>query len=245
MWSTRKGLALLLAVFIAAGLSLSAVLASDMALKMSMSSSMDMAGDCAGCPDEGPDGSGVVPCPSVCMAPVLALVPQDTRLLELPFRFRASCLPSTFPCMGGSPHPIHTLLDPANSTNAVSRRVRQTGCALEPPRMRVLRSWQRRKITRARGRSRCTQGVSEINVFQLFPPEFSASRRSLPHRIGGITAMSCDCIGRPRTPDHRWSRSRFNGRKHRSRNRSLGVQRPFPGPLAAASPGRARPHPRR
>jgi hypothetical protein len=75
--SWRLTLALLLAVFVTAGLGLSAVQVSDMAIKMGMSSSMDMpGGDCASCPGEGPDGSGVVPCTSACLVPVLALVPQ-------------------------------------------------------------------------------------------------------------------------------------------------------------------------
>ena len=77
-WLTRPVLALLLAVFVAAGLSLSAVQASDMAVKMGMMSGMDMSGggDCGGCPDKAPDGKGVASCLSVCLVPVAALTPQ-------------------------------------------------------------------------------------------------------------------------------------------------------------------------
>ncbi|MDQ6437725.1 hypothetical protein RB623_27045 [Mesorhizobium sp. LHD-90] len=67
---------MLLAALIAIGLSLSSVQAADMTVKMSMTSSMDMSadGDCAGCPDDNPGSK--IPCPAVCVAPVLALVPQ-------------------------------------------------------------------------------------------------------------------------------------------------------------------------
>ncbi|RJT28167.1 hypothetical protein D3227_34885 [Mesorhizobium waimense] len=77
-WPTRKVFALLLAAFVAAGLSLSAVQASDMAVKMGMSSGMDMSGDgdCSGCPEQAPDGKGMTACPSVCVVPVVALPPQ-------------------------------------------------------------------------------------------------------------------------------------------------------------------------
>ena len=74
-WPTRKVLALLLAVFVAAGLSLSAVQASDMTVKMGMMSGMDMSGggDCGGCPDKAPDGNGVA---------ALSVVPRAGRGLD-------------------------------------------------------------------------------------------------------------------------------------------------------------------
>jgi len=77
-WPTRRVLALLLAVFVVAGLSLSAVQASDMAVKMSMMSGMGMSGggDCSGCPDRAANGKGVAACLSVCVVPVVALTPQ-------------------------------------------------------------------------------------------------------------------------------------------------------------------------
>jgi len=76
-WSSGRALALVLAVFVAVGLSLYAVEASDMAVKMGTMSGMDMSGgdDCGGCPNKAPDGKGVA-CPSVCVAPLAALAPQ-------------------------------------------------------------------------------------------------------------------------------------------------------------------------
>lgn len=77
-WSIRHVFALLLAAFVAAGLSLSSVQASDMTVNMTMASDMGMSagGDCAGCPGEGADDGKMTGCPQVCIAPVLAIVPQ-------------------------------------------------------------------------------------------------------------------------------------------------------------------------
>lgn len=76
--SIRHVFALLLAAFVAVGLSLSSVQASDMAIKMAMASDMSMSADsdCTGCPDEGSEGGKMTVCPQVCIAPVLAIVPQ-------------------------------------------------------------------------------------------------------------------------------------------------------------------------
>ncbi|MGI0526584.1 hypothetical protein ABY43_20715 [Rhizobium giardinii] len=77
-WSARKLFALLLAVFIAAGMSLSVAHASSMAAKMATMSEMDMPdhGDCQDCPDQpGDNGMKVMACGNVCAAPVLATPP--------------------------------------------------------------------------------------------------------------------------------------------------------------------------
>jgi len=76
-WPTGKLFGLLLAAFVAAGLSMSAVQASDMAINMGMSSGMDMSGGgCGACPDKAPDKNGLAACPSACVLPAMGLVPQ-------------------------------------------------------------------------------------------------------------------------------------------------------------------------
>lgn len=77
-WSARKLIALLLAVFIAAGMSLSIAQASSMTAKMATLSEMDMPdhGDCQDCPDQPRDnGMKAMACGNVCAAPVLATLP--------------------------------------------------------------------------------------------------------------------------------------------------------------------------
>ena len=56
----REVFGLLLAAFVAAGLSMSAVQASEIAINMGMWSGMDMSGggDCGACPDKSPDKNG-------------------------------------------------------------------------------------------------------------------------------------------------------------------------------------------
>jgi hypothetical protein len=71
----RKLFALLLAVFIAAGMSVSVAQASSMTAKMVTMSEMDMPdhGDCQDCPDQpGDNGMKAMACGNVCAAPVLA-----------------------------------------------------------------------------------------------------------------------------------------------------------------------------
>ena len=76
---------MLLAVFVTAGFGLSAVQASNMSVKMStatdmgVATDMGMAGDrdCAACPVGSDDHGNPVHCPPVCVAPVLAVLPQE------------------------------------------------------------------------------------------------------------------------------------------------------------------------
>lgn len=78
-WSARQLVALFLAVFVTVGMSLSAVQASDMTAKMAMASDMGASshGGCDGCPGGGnDDGMKAMPCATVCVAPVLAVLPQ-------------------------------------------------------------------------------------------------------------------------------------------------------------------------
>lgn len=108
LWPTRRGFALLLAAFVAAGLSLSVVQAGSMAVKMDMSASMDMShgGDCAGCPDDSIDGKGMVACPSLCVMSAVGLAPQAPALLIAVFPARLS--PHGFSLLRGQ----HTPPDP-------------------------------------------------------------------------------------------------------------------------------------
>lgn len=78
-WSVRQVLVLLLAVFVTAGMNLSAAQASDMTVKMAMASDMGASGHdgCPGCPTGGvDDGMKAVACASICVAQVLAVLPQ-------------------------------------------------------------------------------------------------------------------------------------------------------------------------
>lgn len=78
-WSVRQVLVLLLAVFVTAAVNLSAVQASDMTVKMAMASDMGVSGHdgCQGCPTGGGgDGMKAMACASVCVAPVLAVLPR-------------------------------------------------------------------------------------------------------------------------------------------------------------------------
>lgn len=80
-WSARQIVALLLTVFVTVGISLSVVQASDMAVKMAMASDMGASGHdgCQGCPGDGNDhGMKAMPCATICVAPVLAVLPQIT-----------------------------------------------------------------------------------------------------------------------------------------------------------------------
>lgn len=97
-WSIRHVFALLLATFVAAGLSLSSVQASDMAVKMNMASDMGMSADggCTGCPDEGTDGGKMTVCPQVCIAPVLAIVPQGLAAVVIAPTPHLTPMPSAY-----------------------------------------------------------------------------------------------------------------------------------------------------
>ncbi|OCP24871.1 hypothetical protein BC361_19350 [Ensifer sp. LC54] len=82
LWSVRQLVTSLLAVFVAAGMSLSVAHASGMAARMAtrMATISDMAmpdhGDCQDCPEPSPDGSmKAMACGNVCAAPVVAPLP--------------------------------------------------------------------------------------------------------------------------------------------------------------------------
>ncbi|OYX71159.1 MAG: hypothetical protein B7Y95_13545 [Rhizobiales bacterium 32-66-11] len=77
LWSARQLVALFLAVFVTAGTSLSAVQASDMTVKMAMASDVGGSGHdpCQGCP-AGDDGMKAISCAAICVAPVLAVLPE-------------------------------------------------------------------------------------------------------------------------------------------------------------------------
>jgi hypothetical protein len=82
-WLARQLIALLLTVFVTVGVSLSTVQASDMTVKMAMVSDMGAPGhgDCQGCPSGGNnDGMKAMPCATICVAPVLAVLPQVTAM---------------------------------------------------------------------------------------------------------------------------------------------------------------------
>lgn len=77
-WSVRQLFALLLAVFIAVGMSLSVAQASGMTARMATMADMDMSahGSCQDCPDQpGDTGMKAMACGNVCAGPVLATLP--------------------------------------------------------------------------------------------------------------------------------------------------------------------------
>ncbi len=99
-WSLRQVLALFLAVFVTVGMGLSAVQASDMTVKMTMASDMGASGggDCQPCPAGGDDDGAMAACPSACVAPVFALLPQALTVLAVPaLRLK----PSGYPPLSG------------------------------------------------------------------------------------------------------------------------------------------------
>jgi hypothetical protein len=77
-WSARKLFSLLLAAFIAVGMSLSVAQASGMTARMAIMSEMGMPdhAGCQDCPDQ-PDDTGMkaMACGNVCAGPVLATLP--------------------------------------------------------------------------------------------------------------------------------------------------------------------------
>ena len=101
---------MVLTVFVSAGLSLSTVQTSDMTVKMAMGSDMSVAGngDCTACPDGADDSGNPIACPPICMAPVLAMLPQDLTVataiqtsqlssLPCPLRHGWGLLPDPYP----------------------------------------------------------------------------------------------------------------------------------------------------
>jgi hypothetical protein len=80
-WLARKLFALLLAVFIAAGMSLSVAQATSMTAKTVTMYEMDMPdhGDCQDCPDQHTD-KGMKACGVVCATTVFAVLPAATLM---------------------------------------------------------------------------------------------------------------------------------------------------------------------
>jgi hypothetical protein len=83
MASWRPFLAILLAVFVTAGLSLSAAHASNMSAKMDMMSGMGTASDseCPACPGGAGGSDKPMICTPACVAAAFALVPHDMPVL--------------------------------------------------------------------------------------------------------------------------------------------------------------------
>ncbi|MDH4989156.1 hypothetical protein QEZ47_27350 [Aminobacter anthyllidis] len=118
-WSIRHVLALMFAVLLAAGASLSAAQANNMAIQMAMASNMGMpvAGDCTACPDQGADDGKMTVCPQTCVGPVLALVPLNLAAVMVAPALDMMPLPSPT-CTDGQPCPIHTLRNPSDLSDA-------------------------------------------------------------------------------------------------------------------------------
>ncbi|KUM28236.1 hypothetical protein AU467_34945 [Mesorhizobium loti] len=104
--SPKHLLVMLLAVFLTAGFSLSAVQASVMSARMAGESAMampaagdmgKMAGgamgeDCKACLKDSGGNDGAMHCPPDCIAPVLAVLPQDLAMTIVPRMQRPSAL---------------------------------------------------------------------------------------------------------------------------------------------------------
>lgn len=90
-WSVRQVFALLLAVFVTAGISASFVQASDMTAKMAMASVMGASDHdgCNACPPVGDNSGKAMACISGCVAPVLGVLPQAEAMAigEVPISF--------------------------------------------------------------------------------------------------------------------------------------------------------------
>ncbi|RRI03584.1 hypothetical protein EH240_09685 [Mesorhizobium tamadayense] len=94
--SQKHLIVMLLAVFLAAGFSLSAAQAGVMSASMTAMTGMTMAadagmaantgltGDCKACLKGGGDTGNPKQCPPVCVAPVLAVLPQDFAVTTVP-----------------------------------------------------------------------------------------------------------------------------------------------------------------
>lgn len=98
---------MLLAVLLTAGFSLSAAQASVMAAKMTMTTGMTMPvdagmadmgtatdGDCHACLKGAGDSGNPMHCPPTCIAPVLAVLPQDLAMIVVPLVSQPSALPT-------------------------------------------------------------------------------------------------------------------------------------------------------
>ncbi len=110
--SAKHLLAVLLAIFAMAAMSLSAVQAGTMALEMSaMADGMDAAGDCVTpCPGE-QDETDAMGCPPVCVAPAVAVLPSVVSLA-----LASTSLHYVF--TGGSPCQTRILPGPAAASDA-------------------------------------------------------------------------------------------------------------------------------
>ena len=82
-WSARQVFALFLAVFVTVGMSLSVVQATGMTVKMATASDMGASGHdgCQRCSTGGGDGMKAMSCTTVCLAPVLAVLPQAAPVM--------------------------------------------------------------------------------------------------------------------------------------------------------------------
>jgi len=90
-WSARQLFALVLAVFIAAGMSLSVAQASSMSAQIATMTEMGMSaeGGCQDCPDQpGDSGMKAMNCGVACAAPVFAVLPASVLI---PTSERAAC----------------------------------------------------------------------------------------------------------------------------------------------------------
>ena len=104
--SPKHLMVMLLAVFLTAGFSLSAAQASIMSVRMAGAMGMPadtdmgkmagtpMKGDCNACLKDTADKGGPMQCPLVCIAPALALLPQDLGLVPVPSVQQPSALPA-------------------------------------------------------------------------------------------------------------------------------------------------------
>ncbi|GLS38712.1 hypothetical protein GCM10010869_43080 [Mesorhizobium tianshanense] len=99
---------MLLAVFLTAGFGLAGAQASVMSAKMTttsdnamamhpdadMTMSPDQAGDCKACPESADDDDNRMQCSTTCIAPVLAVLPQDLAVTTAPRVEQPSALPT-------------------------------------------------------------------------------------------------------------------------------------------------------
>lgn len=86
-WSMRQLVALILAAVVAVGMSFSAVQASAMTAQMAVASDTGVSshGGCQSCPDKGSDnGIKATPCGTVCIAPMVAMLPAIAGLVLSP-----------------------------------------------------------------------------------------------------------------------------------------------------------------
>lgn len=108
--SPKHVIVMLLAVFLTAGLSFSAAQASVMSAKMTMMTGSGMTmpadvgtatgsamnGDCKACLKGASDNGNPIHCAPVCVAPVLAVLPQVLAIRVVPRAQQPSALPAPF-----------------------------------------------------------------------------------------------------------------------------------------------------